>query len=72
MLKIKFSIEDETVLFEDLESMLKEKLNAMEESANKGIVLYTDKSVEIEHVVKIMDIAYRNKYKIVLATSQEE
>ena len=32
------------------------------------IILHTDKSVSIEHVVKIMDIAYRNKYKIVLAT----
>ena len=70
--EINFSVEDEAVLFENLESILKEKLNAMEESDNKGIVLYTDKSVDIEHVVKIMDIAYRNKYKIVLATSQEE
>ena len=33
-----------------------------------GIILHTDKSVDIEHVVKVMDIAYRNKYKIVLAT----
>ena len=33
-----------------------------------GIILHSDKSVPIEHVVKIMDIAYRNKYKIVLAT----
>ena len=33
-----------------------------------GIILHADRSVPIEHVVKIMDIAYRNKYKIVLAT----
>mgnify|MGYP001459276527 CR=1 FL=1 len=33
-----------------------------------GIILHTDKSVPIEHIVKVMDIAYRNKYKIVLAT----
>ena len=33
-----------------------------------AIILHADKSVDIEHVVKVMDIAYRNKYKIVLAT----
>ena len=33
-----------------------------------AIILHTDKNVPIKHVVKIMDIAYRNKYKIVLAT----
>ncbi|HJN63082.1 MAG TPA: biopolymer transporter ExbD [Flavobacteriales bacterium] len=33
-----------------------------------AIILHTDKTVDIEHVVKVMDIAYRNKYKIVLAT----
>ena len=32
------------------------------------IILHADKSVDIEHVVKVMDIAYRNKYKIVLVT----
>ena len=34
-----------------------------------AIILHADKTVAIEHVVKIMDIAYRNKYKIVLATT---
>ena len=34
-----------------------------------AIILHTDKTVAIEHVVKVMDIAYRNKYKIVLATT---
>ena len=34
-----------------------------------AIILHVDKSVDIEHVVKVMDIAYRNKYKIVLATN---
>ena len=34
-----------------------------------AIILHTDKTVDIEHVVKVMDIAYRNKYKIVLATT---
>ena len=34
-----------------------------------GIILHADKSVDIEYVVKVMDIANDNKYKLVLATS---
>ncbi|MGR3221191.1 MAG: ExbD/TolR family protein [Candidatus Anammoxibacter sp.] len=33
-----------------------------------GIILHVDKTVPIEHAVKIMDIANRNKYELVLAT----
>ena len=33
-----------------------------------GIILHADKTVAIEHVVTVMDIAYQNRYKIVLAT----
>ncbi len=49
----------------NLENQLKHILSKQEEPA---IILHADKTVEIEHVVKVMDIAYRNKYKIVLAT----
>jgi len=48
-----------------IEQELKLLINTEQEPA---IILHTDKSVAIEHVVKVMDIAYRNKYKIVLAT----
>ena len=51
------------------ESNLENKLNeVLINQIEPAIVLHVDKSVEIEHVVKVMDIAYRNKYKIVLAT----
>ena len=53
--------------FEELEALL-----IMELKDDKGIFLNADKTVEIEHVVKVMDIASRNKFKLVLATSQEE
>ena len=43
----------------------------MQNSEDPAIILHADKTVDIEHVVKIMDIAYRNKYKIVLATSSK-
>jgi biopolymer transport protein ExbD len=31
------------------------------------IVLRAEKSVAVEHVVKVMDIANRNKFKVILA-----
>lgn len=36
------------------------------------ISLHADKSVPIEEVVKIMNIARRNQYKMILATSPEK
>jgi len=48
---------------------LEQELNILlDKEKEPGIILHTDKTVAIEHVVKVMDIAYRNKYKIVLAT----
>ena len=48
-----------------------EKLNSKEDS-DKGIVLEADNTVDIRYVVKVMEIASNNNFKIVLATSQEE
>jgi|TARA_B100001142_G_C14295535_1_gene640686 biopolymer transport protein ExbD len=62
---INFFINDEDVELDNLENKLRIILDNETEPA---IILHTDKSVAIEHVVKVMDIAYRNKYKIVLAT----
>ena len=45
-----------------------DKLAGQEEQI---IVLRVDKSVPIEHAVEVMDIAYRNKFKVVLATQQK-
>jgi len=63
---IQFYINENPVLENTIEQELKLIVNNEQEPA---IILHTDKSVAIEHVVKVMDIAYRNKYKIVLATS---
>ncbi len=60
-----FYINENQVIENKLESELKEVLSNQKEPA---IILHADKTVDIEHVVKVMDIAYRNKYKIVLAT----
>jgi len=63
---IDFYINEQKVTAASLEQSLKLLVNNEIEPA---IILHTDKTVDIEHVVKVMDIAYRNKYKIVLATS---
>ena len=63
-----FYINKNEVSENTIEQELKLLLNKEQEPA---IILHADKTVAIEHVVKIMDIAYRNKYKIVLATTSK-
>ena len=63
--ELDFYINENMVIESNLENELKQILIAQDEPA---IILHADKTVDIEHVVKVMDIAYRNKYKIVLAT----
>jgi len=63
---IDFFINENKVLEANIERELKLLLDNIDEAA---IILHADKTVDIEHVVKVMDIAYRNKYKIVLATT---
>jgi len=65
---IAFYINENKVSENTIEQELKLLLNTEQEPA---IILHADKTVAIEHVVKIMDIAYRNKYKIVLATTSK-
>ncbi|MBL6664030.1 MAG: biopolymer transporter ExbD [Flavobacteriales bacterium] len=64
--EIEYYIEDQKFPFEQLENQLKQRLANEQEPA---IVLHADKTVDIEFAVKVMDIAYRNKYKVVLATN---
>ncbi|MAO71630.1 MAG: biopolymer transporter ExbD [Flavobacteriales bacterium] len=62
---IHFYINENRIEENNLEKEIREIVIGVEDPA---IILHADKSVDIEHVVKVMDIAYRNKYKIVLAT----
>ena len=62
---IHFYINENRVDENNLEQEIGNLVTGTEEPA---IILHADKTVDIEHVVKVMDIAYRNKYKIVLAT----
>jgi len=64
--EIDYYIGDKKIELENLEQELKLQLTGQDEPA---IVLHADKTVDIEYAVKVMNIAYRNKYKVVLATN---
>ncbi len=52
------------------ENTLEEKLKTMlANKADPTILLHVEEGVPIEKAVTVMDIAYRNKFKIVLAVS---
>ena len=64
--EIEYYIENRQINIENLE---RELITLLSEKIEPGIVLHADKTVDIEHAVKVMDIAYRNNYKLVLATN---
>ena len=63
-----YFIDKEAVELKYIEAQLIDKLVGQDEQV---VVLRVDKSVPIEYAVEVMDIAYRNKFKIVLATQQK-
>ena len=63
-----YFIDKEAVELKYIEAQLIDKLSGQDEQV---VVLRVDKSVPVEYAVKVMDIAYRNKFKIVLATQQK-
>ena len=62
--KLEFYIDRKKVSENDLEQSLKSLLTSDE---NPTIVLRAEEGVPIEKAVRIMDIANRNKFKIILA-----
>tara|TARA_B100000963_G_scaffold27721_1_gene20613 strand:- start:92 stop:487 length:396 start_codon:yes stop_codon:yes gene_type:complete len=64
-----YFIDKEAVELKYIEAQLIDKLAGQDEQV---VVLRVDKSVPIEYAVGVMDIAYRNKFKIVLATQQKQ
>ena len=60
-----FAVNNEILPFEQLEPTLKQQLAGQEKPS---IVLIVDKDVPTGESVKIMDMAYRNKWKFVLKT----
>jgi biopolymer transport protein ExbD len=62
-----YYIDQERVGISVLETKL---LNVLAKETKPTIVLRAEKSVPVEHVVKVMDIANRNKFKVILAVNQ--
>lgn len=63
---LEYYINEDKVQFDFLEPLLKKQLAGQE---NASIILHVDKNIPVEEAVKVMDIAYRNGFKMVLATN---
>ena len=63
---LNYYIEKQPVVFDQIESILKQKLGS---NPDIYISLHADKTVPFENVVKVLDIAQRNNYKLIIATS---
>jgi len=66
---LRYYIETTPVALNDLERQLQVKLM---EAQDPTISLHVDRTVQMEEVVKVMNIAARNKYKLILATAPEK
>ena len=63
--ELEYYVNGKPVSVSALESQIKMKIGDAEKP---GIVLHCDQSVPIEHAVKVMDIANKNQFDLVLAT----
>ena len=62
---LRYYIETKRVDFDEIEPMLQAKLG---EQPDMYIALHVDESVPMREVVRVMNIAKKNKYKLILAT----
>ena len=65
---LEFYLETVRVNITDLERLLQERLRNEEDPT---ISLHVDRSVPMEEVVKVMNIAKDNRFKLILATSPD-
>lgn len=63
--KLEYFVDEEQVRFGSLEATLRTKLVS---SSDPTIALYADEKIALGEAVKIMDIANKNKYKMIIAT----
>ena len=67
---LQFAIEKDVVPFDQLERQLRLKIGRVTNVEDAPTIsLHVDKSVPMEQVVKVMNIAKNNKYRLILATS---
>lgn len=65
---ITFYIERTPVDFSQVESVLRQKIGS---NPDPVVAIHADRSVPIEYIVDVMNIAKRNNYRVILATSPE-
>jgi biopolymer transport protein ExbD len=65
---LKYYIDDKPVSFQDLESELLRKVGSFDEPT---VSLHADRRIALHEVVKVMNIAKNNNFKLILATSPE-
>ena len=65
---LRFFVETTPVALVDIERQLQLKLM---DTPEPTIALYVHRTVAMEEVVKVMNIAARNKYRLILATAPE-
>ena len=63
---LNYYVEMEPVSCDQLEQALQAKMEGAEDPT---VSLHCDKTVPVDEVVKVMNIAKNNKYKLILATS---
>jgi len=63
---LQYYIEDQPIAFENLEAALQSKVG---DNPEIYISLHSDRSVPVEYVVNVMNIAAKNQYKLILATT---
>jgi biopolymer transport protein ExbD len=63
---LKYFIEKQQVTINEMEGVLKQKLGA---NPDTYISLHADKTVPFDNVVQVLNIAQRNNYKLIIATT---
>lgn len=66
--ELDYYIDQQQIEFAFMEPMLIEKMG---NNPDNSIILHVDKQIAVEEAVKVMDIASRNKFRMVLATKSK-
>ncbi|NQU81094.1 MAG: biopolymer transporter ExbD [Bacteroidetes bacterium] len=65
---LQFYVEDQPVDLNDLERVLQERIGNNPEAY---VSIHVDRSVDVEYLVKVLNITKNNNYKVILATTPE-
>lgn len=68
---LEFYLERTPIEFSRLESALRVKFDGVSEE-DRNLSLHADRSVPWEEVVKVMDIARKNRYRLIAATTARQ